>query len=570
MTKQILLPTLGILAAITGCQPRAPQIQPLTQQIIDSVPKQIQGRDLRQNPPAVETMDVEFLNEANAAANARLTVRFAQSERVPAILQTTLEDRVISLRDDGQQGDEKATDGIHSALIQADQNEFTRGLQKQATSPVFDGRRFVPTQPRAVVDFRKGVRIPVLPAPPTPVTVEPTHALMVTSTPVVEDPARTVNACTGAGAGMGKWTFGYLMQQMANEPVSGIPAHAFAKRWINKFAVSQTVNDFAAGPRPGVASQILAGWQAASGGTGANLDLAKAPFKLLAIVNRVDLRENAAYAGGNAGELRFVFGALGPGCSPLRFTVIFEFGVKASGCKNIRAWAQKWTNLPTPVGSAAYNAALEAITEEVVKAGADPDKPNGSALNQLRTNDFAAAPRWELREFRIFSTDSDAGHLRMVTIKQTPDFTLRGVANTQVRDYVNTNAATIKLDKHVVPLDFPAGTPFLGAATQYDNNTIWNQTGITDREARHHFSLNTCDGCHAGETNTFFTHVNPAGFGTAATLSGFMTGITLADPADGSPTRTFNDLLRRKTDLETLAGSACLFQIGVKKLQMVH
>lgn len=41
------------------------------------------------------------------------------------------------------------------------------------------------------------------------------------------------------------------------------------------------------------------------------LDLAQSPFRLLAIVNRVDLRENSIYGGGDAGEGRLVFGAIG-------------------------------------------------------------------------------------------------------------------------------------------------------------------------------------------------------------------------------------------------------------------
>lgn len=555
------------LLAAAGCQ-KAPQIVELTPAVIESVPKQMAGRDLRKDPPRVEAMDLELLAEPQTSANARLTVRFAATERVPAQLQTTLEDRVMTLRDDGQEGDEKAGDGVHTAFVQSDMD----GLRKAAASNEprlrFEGRMQIAPLQRERIELRPGIKIPIRDVG-SPVVADPAHSLMVTNTSVVEDPARTFNPCTSTGTAMGKWTFGYLMQQMANEPSTGIPAHAFAKKWMNKFLVSQTVNDFVAPARPSVGAQVLNGWQTASGGAGANLDLSKAPFRLLAIVNRVDLRENAAYSGGNAGELRFVFGALGAGCNPLQFTVIFEYGVKASGCKNIRAWAQKWTNLPTPTGSAAYNTALAALTEEVVKAGADASKPNGSSINQLRTNEFTAPP-WELREFRIFATDSDAGHLRMVTIKQNPDSSLNVPANTQVRDFIAANAAAIKLDKHTVPLDFPAGTPFLGAATRYTQTTIWNQNGIVDREARHHFSLNTCDGCHAGETQTFFTHVKPAPFGSAAGLSGFLVGINVNDPADGMPVRAFNDLARRKADLEQLAGSSCFLQLSIVPLRMAH
>ena len=49
-------------------------------------------------------------------------------------------------------------------------------------------------------------------------------------------------------------------------------------------------------------------------------------------------------------------------------------------------------------------------------------------------------------------------------------------------------------------------------------------TFIRNNAARHVFSLNTCSGCHAGETQTNFTHVDAVFFGREATLSGFVSG----------------------------------------------
>src|SRR6185369_6645455 len=123
-----------------------------------------------------------------------------------------------------------------------------------------------------------------------------------------------------------------------------------------------------------------------------------------------------------------------------------------NGCSGARAWAQQWMNLNTlQLGSPQYNAALEAITEQFAKAGADPSKPNGSALNQLRTDEIAIGSPWQLREFHIAASDSDAGHLREVTVKQTPDLSLNNSA--AVADYVNQNAAAIKAQQHTVPLN---------------------------------------------------------------------------------------------------------------------
>ena len=104
--------------------------------------------------------------------------------------------------------------------------------------------------------------------------------------------------------------------------------------------------------------------------------------------------------------------------------------------------------------------------------------------------------------------------------------------------YVNAHAFSILLGTHVVPLSYPAaGMPFRGASTTYTAfSGTWDGTAATpmvNREARHRFSLNTCTGCHAGETDTYFQHVKVAPFGTEATLSAFLTGGSVNDPEDG-------------------------------------
>ena len=62
-------------------------------------------------------------------------------------------------------------------------------------------------------------------------------------------------------------------------------------------------------------SELLDPWIAASGGPGGPLDLSIAPFSLLAIVNRLDLRDQVAYGGAAGGELRFVFMFVPPDCA---------------------------------------------------------------------------------------------------------------------------------------------------------------------------------------------------------------------------------------------------------------
>ncbi|HEY9284936.1 MAG TPA: hypothetical protein VIP46_15875 [Pyrinomonadaceae bacterium] len=93
------------------------------------------------------------------------------------------------------------------------------------------------------------------------------------------------------------------------------------------------------------------------------------------------------------------------------------------------------------------------------------------------------------------------------------------------------------------------------------------------------FSLNTRNACHTGETNTVFTRIKPAPFGTEAGLSGFMNGIDpntntrpfkADDPADGAPTRKLDEFRRRAIDLDILVHSPCFFDSGRRNLSLVH
>jgi hypothetical protein len=70
-------------------------------------------------------------------------------------------------------------------------------------------------------------------------------------------------------------------------------------------------------------------------------------------------------------------------------------------------------------------------------------------------------------------------------------------------------------------------------------------------------SLNTCNGCHARETGTTFTHVRPAPFGVVPNLSGFMTGIDVLDPGDRTTIRHFDELTRRAQEFEDALNLTC-------------
>jgi hypothetical protein len=370
---------------------------------------------------------------------------------------------------------------------------------------------------------------------PTGCFVRTSRELLVRHLSVVDDPVRTTFNAPGDPRS-GVWTFGKLMQDMAPTPED---APEFTEQMLSTWLSDQTVNGLVIPDRQALQGLVLNSWPRTADG---KLDLTQAPLNLLAIVNRMDLRDLSA---GRAGEGRFVFGVLDPNGFPTQFTVIFEYNLPASTEQDVLDWANAWHALGSlPFPSEEYNAALQAITTQFAGRGAAPSRPNGSALSQLRTNEIALDVPWELREFKLSAT----GFLTPDTVKLTPDQSFDGTQ--ALASFVNQNEAAILQEKHVVPETF-AGSPFLGAAS-LNNLTAWSAPGINNNEARHRFSLNTCNGCHGfAETGTQFLHVFPRFPGQQASLSGFMTGITMPDPVSGEP-RTFNDLGRRRTDLQSL------------------
>ena len=553
---------------------------------VSDLDNQVPGRDLREDPPVVESVIARPLQSPTAEGNALVLVKFGPEEKFPPQLSIDTEEGQLTLHDDGKNGDERAGDGTFSAIAKLDLEALKRSnidrltRAQDAPIPTFVNRAKV-KEDRAP-SLLERFRLADLDLTPfgLPASVDISRSLMITDLTVVQDPTRTRTACTGAGSSsMGKWSFGYLMQEMANTPLTGISTSDFTRKWLDTWMSPQTINGWTVAQRTAIQTQVINPWIAASGGPGNPLDMSKAPFRLLAIVNRIDLRQNLVYGSGNAGEGRFVFGVMGPGCVPLRFVIIFEYGISQRGCKGLKSWGQQWKDLDLhPIGSAAYNAALEAITEQFVKANSAPSKPNGSALNQLRTNENSLNPLWELREFQVAPKgDPFGGLLKPVTVKQTPDISHNQTV--LLVKYVDGNATLIKAQKHVVPLEFPAGSHFLGGSALTPGGMFWDDPpappAIADREARHMFSLQTCNGCHMRETNTTFLHVGTAPFGGGSPpLSTFLTNLPgeapVVDPADGAPSRDFDDLERRAADLDALLTSPCIGIIKIPRLRMVH
>jgi len=541
-------------------------------------------RDLSTDPPRVESVDAQFLGDPTKDSKALVHVKMIKGEKLPDVIDLYLEEGLIQLRDDGRGSDREAHDGVYTAITQLDvatlirNQDRWRKLQKDRRAlvmPVFYGRELVQTLrlPKdRFTKFEKNKNYPIE-RWGFAFGVAPEKSLLIRHTSVVEDPARTFDPCRTdrVGTPMGKWTFGYLMTQVANQSVTHIDPSELVQRWIELSRNNQTVNGWTVF-RATQWDNVLDAWPKLPDG---HLDLAQAPFKLLAIVNRIDLRDNLIYGGNNAGEARFVFSFHRCVASPRDdsrhppLTVILEYGIKKSGCRGMKEWAKQWTALGgLSLGSTTYNSALEAITDQFTLAGVSPEKPNGSALNQLRTNGGFSDADWQFREFRLLPADERTTYFSVDTVKQSPDvgiFASNYGNPNALADFVNGNAASILANRHVVPPSYN-GLHFLGGS--WDGQGVhpgWDSPDISNREARHSFALQTCNGCHLLETGTTggglfrrFFHIAPTSAGTEAQLSGFMIGIDVPDPFDNSPTRHFAELDRRAVDLDSLANDPCL------------
>lgn len=282
----------------------------------------------------------------------------------------------------------------------------------------------------------------------------------------------------------------------------------------------------------------------------------KAPFRLLAIVNRIDLRANPTIR--QAGEGRFVFCVTDPNDpldgAPLAFTVILEYLQPAVNQTQIRAIADDWHKLgEIPAFNQAFIDQLKIVTAKFAKKNAMPARPNGSALGQLRTNEIQlnTGSGWELREFAL---DGATGTLRPATAKVTP---LNSLNETETLDFLIETLGESAVTAFPEPL-----VGFRGI-TAFDSGFRWKGVNTPENDTiLRRISVNSCSGCHGGDGRTGdvagFYHASPREKTEATKLSVFLTGLPagamggITNPATGLSDPNFSDLRGRKTDFSNL------------------
>lgn len=562
-----------------------------------------------------------------------LLMAYYPAENYPSSREISIgnETHPIVLKDDGKGYDKAAGDGYFTAKIPANVQlfrkqaiEISREWKLSGEKPVrFINRAMVFTDDASGIDLNrfdqnKAVSIGNLSQPLLSnklVDSLRSNSIFITSKLVVEDPTRTWNPCTQTGNLNGCWSFNTIFRQIASQDPQHIATDAevsdLVKGWLNNWSTTKIINGDTVVARTAVKDKILNPWLLKSKNAGApkgQLDMRFAPFKLTSILNRFDLRKRFSEI--PAGQSRLTFCLIDSGCTaaePFTFIVEYNNNVK-DDCDSLLVWAKEWFDLKDyTLGSPAYNQALENITNQFLLCGSNTKRTNQSCLSTVRTNDRYLSPQPIVCEFREFILGKK-GTLTPNTVAQIPaDKYNAHVDNPDVRNmvaYINANKKAIINDDYTIPKTFPdSSTFFLAGVAHILGNTVgdpniksvyfWDgveerhtKSFITNSTTRQVFSLNTCTGCHAGELQTNFTHVDPVFFGTEATLSGFLTGrpgqggaydadlnpdndsMMVKDPAlrpsaDNPAIRFFNDILRRAKDLKNIVTSPCgdVFQL---------
>lgn len=329
--------------------------------------------------------------------------------------------------------------------------------------------------------------------------VERFKELEIVDEAVIGD-ARAKNA-TG-----GPWSFRHAVEEMVP---AGMSSSDFVGRWLELWSNATRVNTATVAPRPLVRSKLICPWLRSTPSNECNtdcsvctakeFDLAKAPFRLLAIVNRMD--EGPKTPGGpgtgESGEGRLVFGmtngpADDPASVPMAMTLIYEFELIGAP----KFWAEKWHALGTfPEFDESYKVALEGVTNAYVNRGSKPSGPSGNGISTIRTNEREFEWQWEMREFRL----SDDG-LFLGPLANTPDVSLNG--SPALTDFLLQNRSVVLTEKFALP------TSLRGATTR--QGFRWSFDGV-DEPLRGAFARQTCNGCHQGEQTPVDAnfHVSP-------------------------------------------------------------
>ncbi len=459
----------------------------------------------------------------------------------------------------------------------------------------------------------------------------------------------------------GVWSFGTLIEELAGKD----KAAAVVREWLETMAAPEMVLQQRVEPRPRFRELVLEPWQKKDGYDANSCDawvprLENAPFRLLAIVNRMDLaaptiakieeqehqrwkasgwgdlfeqlrsaassgellklrppvirtsgvpiriglcgmamqgfglpvvtnagtrnrRVAAGFGGGWAGggggsgpfvgEGRLVFCATDSAGVPLPggWTVIFEYrlpvlalqvlpaGVKASdnSDRNLAAvWAGRWHALANnDVDEKKFRDGLAEVTTSFTHRRIGGGQPE---LAQLRSNDGACGPGREFRQFEIKD-----GRFVSVGLPGTPAVEFMNPRNKHVRElaaFLNQQTPLLTAglgglpEKLAVRGDAIPLRAAVAVIPEKKEDFFWDFGPVVPADTRRLLSMNSCNGCHAGETGCEGgMHIRPRTEGSESALSTWLReDMAHRDPAMKNASVHFKEMEDRRAILAAL------------------
>jgi hypothetical protein len=164
------------------------------------------------------------------------------------------------------------------------------------------------------------------------------------------------------------------------------------------------------------------------------------------------------------------------------------------------------------------------------------------------------------REFRQF--ELNGGALRLAPLTQTPGPAFGEKHSREHRtlsEFLHEQDSLIRSGLHNLPLTLAVKKettlPVLGGNALIPADIAsfhWESGQRVTRDARRVFSLNTCNGCHAGETACDGLHIHPRAAGQAAQLSEFLR-------MDGKPHRVTDPTRGAKTEYREMEDRVAIF-----------
>jgi hypothetical protein len=272
-----------------------------------------------------------------------------------------------------------------------------------------------------------------------------------------------------------------------------------------------------------IATDVAAPWAASST---SGLDLARAPFELVAIVNRVDL----STVPGRTAELRFVYGLVTSG---ERRPLTVNVELRLPNTRTTQQWAELWHHLGSVTGDAnreALMAIIDAVFQEPL-------------AGQVRAQDAGRGPGI-LLEFDVHGGEP----LLPSPLFNQPALT---VSPSALAAFVSSHRSEVLAGDEVIPTGMLARS-----ATAVTPEMVLPGVSANVVTA---FTSTTCSGCHSsGETLDGTFQISPLRRGQAA-LSSFMLASNAEESGDGGlahvPASGEPDELSRRS--EVLRGLLC-------------